>query len=151
MLRDAFHNIDFEAEPAYVVTRDILYADDTLLASHSKNNVQSMLNAIVLEGQKYGLELNWDKTLQMHISTNDAAERPGGGPIKVVREAVYLGGLLTCDGKAAPEVTRRLGEAQRIFKQLAKIWSHTALGWKRKYKVYDSCVLGKLLYSLDSL
>ena len=55
MLHDAFGSINFEAEPAYVVTRDILYADDTLLASQSRTNTQNMLNAIVGEGGTYGL------------------------------------------------------------------------------------------------
>ena len=59
--------------------------------------------------------------------------------------------MITCDAKASPELTRRLGEAQRIFKQLAKIWGHTSVGWQQKYRVYESCVLGKLLYSLDSI
>eukprot|EP00959_Pyramimonas_sp_CCMP1952_P398826 8357224-Pyramimonas_sp.AAC.1 len=136
-------------EPDYVVTRDELYADDTLLISRSKQNMQNMLNAIVAESRKYGLELNWSKTLQMQMCTNCTVERPDGGPIATIREAIYLGGMITCDARASPELTRRSGEAQRIFKQLAKIWGHTSVGWKHKCKVYESCVLGKLFYSLD--
>jgi len=132
MLHDAFGSINFEAEPAYVVTRDILYADDTLLASQIRTNIQNMLKAIVGEGCKYGLELNWGKTLQMHISTNAVVFRPDGGPINTVREAIYLGGMLSCDGKATTEITRRLREAQGIFNKLTKMWSHTAVGWTQK-------------------
>eukprot|EP00959_Pyramimonas_sp_CCMP1952_P060790 1269753-Pyramimonas_sp.AAC.1 len=127
MLHDACEAINFEADAAYVATRDRLHADDALLASQSKTNVQSMLNAIAAEGRKYGLELNWAKTLQMHIvATNDLVVRPDGGPIKAVRQAVYLGGMMSCDGKAIMEITRRPGEARDIFNKLAKIWSHAA-------------------------
>eukprot|EP00959_Pyramimonas_sp_CCMP1952_P102374 2141622-Pyramimonas_sp.AAC.1 len=87
-----------------------------------------MINTIVAEGRKYGLELNWSKTLHMQIYTNCTVERPDGGPIATVREAIYFGGMITCDARASPELTRRLGETQRIFKQLAKIWGHTCVG-----------------------
>ena len=107
--------MDLLEEPPYVVTRDILYADDTLLLSHHTNNWQDMLEEIIQEGAKYGLELNWDKTLQIQISTNRTVTQSNGDFTKSVRAAVYLGGLLTCDGKVGPEVTRRLGEAEKIF------------------------------------
>ena len=58
---------------------------------------------------------------------------------------------MSCDGKATTEVSRRLREAANTFKQLDQLWSRSSLGWKRKYKIYDSVVLSKLLYSLDSL
>ena len=111
MLRDVFRTVDLPAEPAFIVTRDILYADDTLLLSRHAENLNGLLAAIVVEGEKYGLELNWEKTVQINISTDSRISRPTGEPIKSVREAVYLGGLITCDGKATTEVTRRLGEA----------------------------------------
>ena len=148
MLNDAVDSLLLEPEPDYVVTRDILYADDTLFVSRHQSNLQAMLNAIVEEGRKYGLELNWGKTIQMKISTCTKVTRPDGSDIKTMRDAVYLGGLVTCDGKATTEVSRRLGEAAKTFKQLDKRWSRSSLGWKRKYNIYDSVVLSKLLYSL---
>ena len=68
-----------------------------------------------------------------------------------MRDATYSKVLVSCDGKATVEVSRRLGEAASTFKQLDRLWSRSSLGWKRKYKIYDSVVLSKLLYSLDSL
>jgi len=151
MLHDALEGIQYDPDPEYIVTRDILYADDTLLASQSSSNLQNMLNAIVGEGAKYGLELNWGKTMQMQINTNSVICQPDGGDIKTVRDAMYLGGLITCDARAAAELSRRLGEATGAFKALSKIWSHSSIGRKRRFAIYDACVLSKLLYSLDSL
>ena len=34
---------------------------------------------------------------------------PDGGDIKTVRDAVHLGGLVSGDGRASPELPRRLG------------------------------------------
>ena len=146
-----FGSTDLLEEPPYVVTRDILYADDTLLLSHHTDNLQHMLLEMITEGAKYGLELNWDKTLQMQISTNKRIAQPNGDAIKCVREAIYLGGLITCDGKVGTELTRRLGEATKVFKQLGKLWNHASIGKARKLTIYKSCVISKLLYSLDSI
>ena len=74
-----------------MVTRDVLYADDTLLVSQHQSNLQTMLNAIVEEGRKYGLELNWEKTAQMQTSINNRITTPSGGHIVTGRDAVYLG------------------------------------------------------------
>ena len=100
MLHDVYAGLELLDEPGYVVTRDVLYADDTLLLSRDASNVQAALTKIVHEGKKYGLELNWAKTVQVQVSTTDTATQPSGDPNKCVREAVYLGGLATCDGRA---------------------------------------------------
>eukprot|EP00959_Pyramimonas_sp_CCMP1952_P064246 1341820-Pyramimonas_sp.AAC.1 len=67
MLQDALSDLRLQQDPGYVVSRDILYADDTALVSQHEGNLQIMLGAIVAEGRKYGLELNWDKTVQLQI------------------------------------------------------------------------------------
>ena len=132
LLHDVFARAALRDEPAFLVTRDVLYADDTLLASQHQENLQKMLNDVVEEGAKYGLELNWDKTVQIHIATGMSITRPDGGPISTVREAVYLGGLITCDGKAASELSRRIGEATGMFNTLRKMWAHSSIGLARK-------------------
>ena len=134
-----------------MVTRDVLYTDDTLLVLRHPSNVQAILNKIVSEGARYGLEMNWDKTVQMQVSTCGAVTRPCGAAIKCVREAVYLGGLITCDGRATREISRRLGESSRTFDQLQQVWKHAAITTRRKIEIYKYCVVAKLLYSLDSL
>ena len=77
--------------------------------------------------------------------------KPNCAPITCVREAVYLGGLISCDGEASRELSRRLGGVKPIFDSLAKVWSHTNITITRKKYLYMSCVTSKILYSLDSL
>ena len=98
------------------------------------------------------MELNWSKTVQLRISTNELVCRPGGGePIACAREAVYLGGMLTCDGKAQRELNRRLGEGRYAFKQLHRLWAHSGITRHRKLYLYMSCIASKFLYSLESV
>ena len=107
MLHDVFANVILEEEPDFIVTNDVLYADDTLLASSNVLNMQRLINAIVHEGANYGLEINWSKTIQIQVSTPHIITRPDGSPIVCARDAVYLGGLVTCDNKAGRKFVRR--------------------------------------------
>eukprot|EP00959_Pyramimonas_sp_CCMP1952_P466331 9489799-Pyramimonas_sp.AAC.1 len=49
MLYDAFGQFDLQEDPAYVVTRDILHADDALLLSRHKQSMEDMLSAMSTE------------------------------------------------------------------------------------------------------
>lgn len=73
--------------------------------------------------------------------------RPGED-IGCTREAVYLGGPLTCDGRALREVVRRIGEAGSVFRKLQEVWKHA--GVTRTQRLM-SCVVSKLMYSLVSM
>ena len=115
MMHDVFSGLELHDEPGFVVTRDILYADDTLLASRHAYNLQLILNRIVDESAKYGLELNWDKTIQMQISTPSKVSRPDGTDISFVKETIYLGSIIVCDGRAAREISRKFGKCGRLF------------------------------------
>ena len=70
--------------------RDLLYADDTLLMSRHADNLQAILGGIVDEGARYGLELNWNKTVQMQIDTPTRICRPSGGDIKSAVSYTHL-------------------------------------------------------------
>ena len=140
-----------ETEPPYIFSRDVWNADDTLLVSKHLGNLQILLDRIVSEGRRYGLELNWDKTLHMKIRSAEDFPTPDGGIIKSVRQAVYLGGLISCDGRAMAEVTRRLGEGGQIFAKLESVWKHASISAARKIKLYEACVISKVMYSLETL
>ena len=71
--------------------------------------------------------------------------------VKQVREAVYLGALISCNGRASRELSRRLGEGRAVFRTLCKVWSHSGICRQRKAHIYNTCVITKVLYSLDSV
>ena len=115
-------------------SRETFYVP-TILASQHPEKLQQMLNAIVEEGRKYGLELNWDKAVQVQISTGINITRPDGGALGSVREAVYLGRLISCDGKTSSELSWQIGEATGVFNRFSKIWSLSSVGVARNFKV----------------
>ena len=73
-----------------------------------------------------------------------------GNALQVVDEAVYLGGLVSCNGRPVCELTRRMGEAGRTFRTLQAVWKHANINRTRKIKIFEACVLSKLLYGLES-
>ena len=60
-------------------------------------------------------------------------ELPSGELVKAKEAMVYLGGLLSADGRCSTELSRRLGAAAADFEQLTVLWSHSNVS--RAFKV----------------
>ena len=76
--------------------------------------------------------------------------KPDGAPVTTKDAMIYLGALLHQDGRIEAELCRRLGMATGDFHQLQKVWRHTNLSHKDNYRVYEACVLSRLLYGLQA-
>ena len=150
MFHDIYKSVHLEEEPEFVVSRDLLYADDTALLSSSEENLQKLLNAVASEGAKYGLELNWDKTFQMNVNTDAIIYRPDGSNLQQKESVIYLGGLISNDTCVSSELNRRLSEGRSLFNVLTRFWSHANLTIKRKLLVFNACITSKVMYVLDS-
>ena len=59
--------------------------------------------------------------------------------------------MITCDGKAGRELSRRIGEGRRTFELISKAWTNAGISRARKVHIYMTCVVSKLLYSLETL
>ena len=135
----------------YLVTSDVVYADDTLLVSADLKTAERFLGLVAEVGEKYGLELNMRKTVAMVIGDDDASiTGPDGQPVAKKDQTIYLGGLIAVDGRPTSEVSRRLGEARRNFESLTAIWAHAKIIKHRKQQIFQACVVTKLLYGLSS-
>ena len=97
------------------------------------------------------MEVNWDKTLQMSICTGSVVHRPDGTELERKREIVYLGGLITSDGRVSRELSRRVGEGRSILNKLRQLWSHANLSYERKFVIFNACITSKVMYALESI
>ena len=86
------------------------------------------------------LASNADKHLGFQLRS------PSGELIPQKRSVIYLGGLLSVDGRADAELSRRLGLVHSDFRKLAKLWSHGSVPRKRSLQLLHSFVFSKLLY-----
>ena len=151
MFYDIYNSVDLQDEPEFVVTRELLYADETVLLSARQDNLQQLPDAIVTEGAKYGLELNWEKTFQINVGTDACTYCPNGNVINQKESVIYLGGSISADSSVTIELNRRLSESRNAFNLLRKLWSHVSLSISRKLEVFNECITSKVMYVLDSV
>ena len=109
------------------------------------------MDLVIDEGARYGLEINWGKTVAINIHNTGDLLQPSGDAVKKVSQGVYLGGMLTSTAAVGPELSRRLGEAKGSFNSLQRCWSHANISRGRKIELYHACVVSKLSYGLDSM
>eukprot|EP00959_Pyramimonas_sp_CCMP1952_P313418 6560086-Pyramimonas_sp.AAC.1 len=62
----------------YLITADVLYADDTLLIAREPEVLQAHLDLVIDVGKNYGLELNAGKTILLKIRSNGVVHGPDG-------------------------------------------------------------------------
>ena len=132
------------------VSRDLLYADDTLIVEVDEGVAQIYMDRIRAFGAAYGLSFNEGKLEVLCVNHDGVIKTMGGEDVKRKDSMVYLGGLLTADGRIGPELGRRLGMAQRVFQELQRVWRHANITRERKKQIYTSCVLSQLMYCLHT-
>ena len=71
-----------EPDKPYLVTADLLYADDTMILGSKSKDVQSFFHSVAEVGQQYGLELNFDKTVLMRVGGADDIHDTQGNAVK---------------------------------------------------------------------
>ena len=126
----------------------LLYADDTLLFGCRADAVQRFLAAVQKSGKQFGLELHAKKFQLIQAKCNTELKAIDGLPIIPKEDMVYLGAVITSDGRVGRELARRLGAANAEFRALARLWRHAAVSRRRKIDILNATVIPKLLYSL---
>ena len=130
---------------------DVLYADDTMLLGTSCCHVEELAAAIETVGAEFGMSLHWGKTQALGINTERPLRAPSGEAIEDKGALVYLGALISSDGLADSEISRRLGMAVGDYQGLQKMWSHAGVSRSRKLHLFRALIESKLQYGLVSL
>lgn len=131
---------------------DILYADDTLVCCTRPESIEEYAAAVGEAGSEFGLCLHWRKTQAVSVfSSVGSLHSPQGESIADTGYMTYLGGLLTADGHADSELSRRIGCAAGEFTALHTFWSHAIVSRKRKLQLFHSFVGSKLQYGLSTV
>jgi len=130
---------------------DILYADDTIILGTSAPCVTEIAEAIERAGRQFGMTLHWGKTQALSVCADGGILSPQGDLVEDSGSLVYLGALLTSDGRADSELSRRIGMANGDFKRLSKFWCHAGISRKRKLELLHALVISKLQYGLSTI
>jgi hypothetical protein len=130
---------------------DVLYADDTLIIGAHAEDVDDLAVAIERAGAQYGMSLHWGKTQGLSVCTTERLTTPYGSLIDDKVTMVYLGALISSDGRVGSELSRRIGMAAREFRNLRRLWSHVDLSRTKKQDYFQAFVVSKLIYGLSTV
>ena len=89
--------------------KDLRFADDTLLIAESEEELQKLVTQVEENSKEYGLEMNVKKTKTMVIRRDVKEEcnikiKVNGKTLEQVKKYVYLGHLITEDGRCDHEI-----------------------------------------------
>ena len=109
------------------------------------------MRCIEAMGMNYGLRLNWKKCEVLPIGCEASIAAPDGSYLACKSSISYLGSYLDATGAGGPAICRRLGEAKGKFDKLASVWRHSTLHPQQKIRIFQACVVSKLLYCLHTM
>ena len=101
------------------------YADDTVLMTNSKEDLNELVQEVKHHSRRAGLEMNAKKTKAMVFSKTSDTPRADltidGIHIEQVEKFKYLGATITEDGRSETEIKTRTSIAKEKFSQMKKI------------------------------
>ena len=132
---------------------NLRYADDTTMLAYMEEKLQVLMDKIVEESARAGLSLNSKKTLCMVITKKLVAPRCSlhaeGKSINQVEQFVYLGSLITADGRCDKDITRRIGMAKDAFRRMEKILLNRTISITTRLRVLSCYVIPVLTYGSE--
>ena len=136
------------------LVRELLYADDCAIVSHSENNLQILTDLISSATKRFGLTISIKKT---EVLFQAASDQPppciliDDQQLKNVDEFTYLGSCVSSNTSLDLEITNRIAKASSAFGRLnARVWFNKALSDRTKVSVYRAVVLTALLYGCET-
>jgi hypothetical protein len=134
----------------------LLYADDLVLLSHSKEGLASLLERLESTSTTWGMTINYEKTKAMQFHTPSQSHTPPspivlqGGSIIFVPSFLYLGNLFSQDGGLQQEVDSRIAKTKTTCASLMKLWKNQNISRRVKNLVFKAYIPATLLYGCET-
>ena len=131
----------------------LLFADDTVIFSYSKEGLQILLNNLHDYCTEWGISVNIDKTVVMVFKSGN---RPtsvdlfyGNDILKNVSSFTYLGVTLTANGKFYQTQKALATQANKALFSLNSLFEKVSLNVTEKLKLFDTMILPVLTYGSE--
>ena len=127
-----------------ILTRELLFADDSALVAHSAEEMQTIVDAFSDASNKFDLKINIKKTevLYQPNSTQEEDIMVDGNKLNSVLEFTYLGSTISSNGCIDDEIQRRIAKASGSFGRLRqRLWNNHHVFMRVKGKIYRATVL----------
>lgn len=135
-----------------ILIRDMLFADDAAITSHSKQELQRLMDRFSQACKDFGLVISLKKT---NVLAQGVQEPPvitiDDTALDVVQDFTYLGSTISDSLSLDAEINKRIGKAATTLARLApRVWENPKLTIKTKAAVYNACVISTLLYGSET-
>ena len=135
-----------------VLIRELLFADDAALTSHTEDGLQQLVTCLSLACKEFGLTISLKKT---NVTAQGTEASPSiaidGCTLEVVENFTYLGSTISSSLSIDSEINSRIAKAATVMAKLnQRVWNNSRLTEKTRLRVYQACVLSTLLYGSES-
>ena len=125
-----------------VFIREVLFADDATLATHTEEDLQQLMDRLSHASKKFGLTIGIKKA---NVMGQDVVMPPSinNVTLEVVDSFRYLGSTITSNLSLDVEINIHIAKAAAIMSKLNRRgWSNNSLTENTKLHVYQACVPG---------
>ena len=120
-----------------VLVRELLFADDAALVSHTEGGLQDLIDAFSDACNDFGLKISLTKTeIMTQGSVSDPNIYVGQHRLETVTSFTYLGRTVTNNLNLDTEINKRVGKAAGVMQRLrSRVWENGKLEVKTKIAV----------------
>ena len=133
---------------------NIRYADDTALIANSEEGLQMIVDEVNERSKSLGLYMNVTKTKVMLMHKKEEDKKVtilvGGKELKQVKSYLYLGQMVTSDGRCDTEIKRRIGIAKSSFGKMKDALTSRRLNLSTRKRLLHCYVMSTLLYGCET-
>ena len=133
---------------------NLRYADDTGITAESERELQMLAKRVNEEGKHFEMKMNIKKTKTMVISRKVETHKVNitldGQPVEQVERFVYLGQLITENGKCDEEIKRRIEIARTAYIKMRSVLTNSKLSTSARLRFIKCYVLSTLLYEVET-
>ncbi|XP_058449241.1 uncharacterized protein LOC131429207 [Malaya genurostris] len=130
---------------------DLDLADDVVLVSQRRSDMQSKLNYLVERSTAACLNINVSKTKSLDVNAaNPSNFTVAGQVVDKVESFQYLGSQTASDGGTKSDIGARITKAWSAFASLRNIWRSNQIRLRSKIRIFNPNVKSVLLYSSET-
>jgi len=131
------------------IVNNLRFADDIDLITETIEVLQDITDKVNESSKRFGLEINKQKTKVMSVEKKRCNMKISleNTELEQVSNFVYLGGLMTEDGKC--RYKKRIGLTSTMAGKLNKIWKAKDVSNTTKVRLHETFVVPVLLYESE--
>ena len=140
-----------EGKRHHEITKNLFYADDTIIMTATAEAAQVILQTIQREFIKYGMKLNQAKCEHIRLNAIHRIQYENGEEVPIARSATYLGVNIQPNGDHKNEIQSIINAAWITVMKLDIFWRKAPVTIKWKLRVLDAVINSKVLYGTETL